>query len=196
MWILSDGRVHRQHSSSIFNPALTYFMTGYNIDLTQTSIVLCKLRPFVATTSPLLAQTCLCLATIDQCLSLTNRWPRATRHSVAWRAVLFALVFWSLHGLCVAIFFKHRLVPSTGQRICIITNETFADYYSRFYMSLLLGFIPLLIRTGFGLRAFSLARNLANRQVPIVRLARDKQLTSMVSVARHRSEYHVILSRF
>ena len=158
-------------------------MSGFNIDLTQTSIVLCKLRPFVATTSPLLAQTCLCLATIDQCLALTHRWPRATRHAVACRSVLFAMTFWSAHGVFAALFFNHRLGPATGQWLCIITNETFAKYYSRFYMSLLLGFIPLLIRIGFSLRAFSLARNLSNRQVPIVRLARNKQLTAMVSIA-------------
>ncbi len=73
------------------------------------------------------------------------------------------------------IFFHQPLTWS-----CAITNPTYTLYFNRFFIPFLLGFIPLIIRTIFGLLAFINVRSLTNRQIPIVRLERDKQLTSMV----------------
>ena len=63
---------------------------------------------------------------------------------------------------------------------CTTTNTVFANYFSEFHVSFLIGFVPLIIRIVFGLLAFINVRSLGNRRVPIVRLERDKQLTKMV----------------
>jgi hypothetical protein len=51
---------------------------------------------------------------------------------------------------------------------------------SEFVLVVLLGFLPLIIRTIFGLLAFVNVRGLQHRQVHLIRLERDKQLTAMV----------------
>lgn len=75
--------------------------------------------------------------------------------------------------------------------MCVITNTYFDTYFSRFHIPFLLGFIQLAIRVTFGLMAFFTVRSLRNRQTPIVRLERDKQITTMVwNVQSHRTLLH------
>jgi hypothetical protein len=55
-------------------------------------------------------------------------------------------------------------------------------YVSRFHFSILLGLLPISIMITFSLLAFYNARTLISRQVNIVRLSRDRQLTAMTLV--------------
>jgi hypothetical protein len=155
-------------------------ITGYNTDLTKTSTVLCKLRQYVATIAPLMALSCMCFATVDQFASLTIRWRHFSQRHVACRLVTVAMIFWCLTNIPVIIYQYNYFSSTTNQWTCAITNTYFAIYNSRVYVPFLLGFVQLMIRISFGLLAFVNVRSLANRQTAIIRLERDKQITSMV----------------
>jgi hypothetical protein len=156
-------------------------IAGYGIDLTQTSLVLCKLRQFVAIAGTLMALTCMCFATIDQFLSLTNRWHYLTQRRIAWRLIIGNIIFWSLYNIPALIYYNNVYSIFTGKWSCTITNQVYIIYFNRFHITILNGFIQLIIRIIFGLLAFINVRRLANRRIPIVRLERDKQLTKMVT---------------
>jgi hypothetical protein len=155
-------------------------ITGYNIDPTATSSFICKARQFTVITTMLIIFTCMCLATIDQFLSLTNRWRHLCDVKVASRVVIVAVIVCFLHGIPVFIFQDLYPPPGTGPTSCSFTNTGYSIYYSEFLFPVLLGFLPLIIRIIFGLLAFVNVRRFQNRQVPILRLDRDKQLTTMV----------------
>ncbi|CAF4132982.1 unnamed protein product, partial [Adineta steineri] len=156
-------------------------ITGYNIDLTQTSLFLCKLRPYVATIAPLMSISSMCFATIDQFTSLSVRWRHFNQRYIAAYLTIITLIFWCLVNIPVIIY-NNITMASTNPVTwaCSITNANFSLYYNRFYISFLLGFLQLIIRIIFGLMAFINVRSLRNNQVPIIRLERDKQITSMV----------------
>jgi hypothetical protein len=156
------------------------FITGYHIDLTQTSLFLCKIRSYIWTNCVLFWLTCLCFVAIDQFVSLTVRWRHLSNMRVARRLVTVALVFWVLHCIPMIFFYGIYLSPTTGQPVCGDTNPTFAAYYIRFLFPVLLGCLPIVIRVTFGLLSFLRVRSLASRQVPLVRSEKDKQLTAMV----------------
>jgi hypothetical protein len=155
-------------------------ITGYNIDLTETSSFFCKIRQFILITTMLIAFACMCFAAIDQFLSLTHRWSHLCNVKVASRLVIVTIIVCFLHGIPVIFFQDLSLSADDGQTTCVFTNYGFFIYYSRVLFPVLLGFLPLLIRIIFGLLAFINVRRLHNRQIPIVRLERDKQLTAMV----------------
>ena len=160
---------------------------GYGIDLTQSSRVLCKMRQFVAVTSPLMVETCLCLVTIDQFLCLSARWRFFSQRQVAWRLTGLAALLWLFHGIPVMTFFDIVLPAETSTSgVCLIINENFSAYFYRVYLPFLLGFVPLGIRIVFGFLAFIRVRRLPYREVSIIRSERDKQLTAMVSLSGDR----------
>ncbi|CAF1277513.1 unnamed protein product [Rotaria sordida] len=157
-------------------------ITGYDIDPTKTSSVLCKARQFTLVTTMLIIFSCMCFAAIDQFLLLTNRWRHLCSLQVASRLVIVAFIVWFLHGIPIFIFLD--LYPSLkgGEISCSVINTGYSNYYSLFLFPVLLGILPLIVRITFGLLAFIRVRQLHNRQIPIVRLERDKQLTAMVLV--------------
>jgi hypothetical protein len=155
-------------------------ITGYNIDPTTTSLFICKTRQFTLITTMLIAFTCMCFAAIDQYLSLTNRWRHLCNIKIASRLVLISIVLWCLHGIPLVLLNDIYPIPFTNQTACLSSNQVFTLYTSRFVFPILLGFLPLIIRISFGLLAFLNVRYLHNREIPIVRLEQDKQLTKMV----------------
>ncbi|CAF0858895.1 unnamed protein product [Adineta ricciae] len=155
-------------------------ITGYNIDLTHTSSFACKLRQYIAMIAPLMALYCMCLATIDQYATLTLRWRHFSRRTLACRFVVMIFVFWCLVNIPVIVYYDTSVLSIENQWQCLIINMNYKNYFSRFYITFLLGFIQLTIRTVFGLLAFINVRRLRNRQRAIIRLERDKQITSMV----------------
>ncbi|UJR36275.1 hypothetical protein I4U23_029005 [Adineta vaga] len=157
-------------------------ITGYNIDPTKTSSFICKARQFTLITTMLITFTCMCFAAIDQYLSLTHRWRHLCTVKAASRLIIVAFILCLLHGIPVLLFQDLELSSSTGQTTCGFTNTGFSIYYSRFLFPVLLGFLPLIIRVCFGILAFINVHHFNNRETPIVRLERDKQLTKMVLV--------------
>lgn len=155
-------------------------ITGYDIDPTKTSSFICKARQFTLITTMLIIFTYMCFAAIDQFLLLTNRWRHLCSTQFASRVVIIAFIAALIHGIPVFFFQDIYPPPGTGQTSCSFTNTGYSIYYSRFLFPFLLGIIPLIIRITFGLLAFIRVRQLHNRQIPIVLLERDKQLTAMV----------------
>ncbi|CAF3668843.1 unnamed protein product [Rotaria sp. Silwood1] len=157
-------------------------ITGYDIDPTKTSSVLCKARQFTLITTMLIIFSCMCFAAIDQFLLLTNRGRHLCNLQIASRLVIVAFIVSFLHGIPIVIFQDLYPPLGTGQTSCSSINTGYSIYYSRFLFPVLLGILPLIIRITFGLLAFINVRQLHNRRVPIVRLERDKQLTAMVLI--------------
>jgi hypothetical protein len=155
-------------------------ITGYNIDPTRSSLFICKTREYLVTTLMLISFSCMCFAAADQFLSLTQRWHHHCTIKVARRLFIFAFVGCFVQNITCSIFYDHVTSPTTGQTSCSIINKDYALYYSRFLFPFLLGFLPLIIRSVFGILAFLNVRSLQNRREPIVRIERDKQLTAMV----------------
>jgi hypothetical protein len=147
-------------------------ISGYQIDLTITSPVICKLRLYIVINSAPFWFTCLCFAAIDQVASLTDRWRHFNNIVVARRLVIVALVLWCLHGIPGILYFNIILLPTNRQPICGITNPTFQVYSTRFYFPILLGCLPLVIRVTFGLLAFLRVRSLASRQLSLCSLTK------------------------
>ncbi|CAF0858877.1 unnamed protein product [Adineta ricciae] len=157
-------------------------ITGYNIDPTKTSSFICKTRQFTLITTMLMAFSCMCLAAIDQYLSLTQRWRHLCTVKAASRFIIGFFVAWILHGITLFIYSDVISTEATGQTTCGLLNTGFSTYYSRFLFPVLLGVLPLIIRVFFGILAFVTVKRLSKREVPVVRLERDKQLTTMVLV--------------
>ncbi|CAM4750608.1 unnamed protein product [Rotaria magnacalcarata] len=144
----------------IFGLLTRILINGYNIDPTKTSSFM----------------------SIDQFLLLTNPWRHLCNLQLASRLVIIAFIVSFLHGIPVILF--QDLYPPlvTGQTSCSFTSIGYSICYSRFLFPILLAILPLTVRITFGVLAFVNVRGLHNRQVPIVRLERDKQLTAMVLV--------------
>jgi hypothetical protein len=155
--------------------------SGYDIDFTTTSMVLCKIRIFVAYTSALIFLTCICFAAADQFASMTVRWRHLATRMMAHRLVTATLVIWCLHGIPILLFYVTYSPPSSHQPSCTITNTIFSIYTTYFIFAVLFGCIPISIQLFFGSLAYINAHSAVDRQVSIVRCRRDKQLTFMVS---------------
>jgi len=156
-------------------------ITGYNIDPTKTSSFICKARQYVLITTMLSIFTCMCFAVIDQFFSMTERWRHYCNVKTAGRLVLIATIVLFLHGIVVFVFQDLTPPEGTGPKTCGFTNFGYWVYYTRVLFPFFLGLVPLLTRIIFGLLAFINARRIQSRRIPIVRLERDKQLTTMVN---------------
>jgi hypothetical protein len=92
---------------------------------------------------------------------------------VAQRAIILICIFLGLYCICFPIYYDAPF----GK--CTIINPRFAIYMTHFQFPVLLGFLPLTTMTTFSVLAFYSARTLISRQINIVRLSRDRQLTAM-----------------
>jgi hypothetical protein len=119
--------------------------------------------------------TCVCLATIDQFLSM-SKYRHWSSLRLARRFVFIVCIFWFLHGSFVIIYWDASL------GVCTVTNSQYSTYYSFFTLPILYGCLPISILITFSLLAFYRARTLASRQLNVVRSSRDRQLTAMILV--------------
>jgi hypothetical protein len=119
--------------------------------------------------------TSICLATIDQFLSM-SKYRHFSNLRLAHRFIIITCIFWFLHDI---LFFFYWNVSSG---VCTVINPTYGIYYSNFTAPVLYGCLPISIMSSFSLLAFYRARTLASRQLNIVRLSQDRQLTAMILV--------------
>jgi len=120
----------------------------------------------------LVSRTVLCLAIIDQYLSMST-YRHYSNKQLAQRGIAVTCIFWGLYGIPLFIYYD---APFGA---CICTNPTFAIYIARVHFPVFVGFLPLTTMTIFSVLAFYNARTLISRQINIVRLSRDRQLTAM-----------------
>jgi hypothetical protein len=67
----------------------------------------------------------------------------------------------------------------TPDGVCTPTSLGYREYISSFYLPVLLGCLPIVVMIIFSLLSYFNIRSIASRQINIVRLRRDRQLTAM-----------------
>ena len=165
----------------LLNGLLTrIFSLGYNIDLTTTSVFLCKIHGFLGFTATLIWLTCICLAVADQFASTTTRWRYLCNRRLAAYIVVTTILFWCSYGIPYLIFYDIYVPSTTGLPTCAVINSYYVIYISRVQLPLLLACLPLSIQLVFGVLIWINLYGEAARRAPLIRLKRDKQLTAMV----------------
>jgi hypothetical protein len=144
---------------------------GFNLGLPYTPLY-CKCWLFIAQYGVSMSLTSMCFAIIDQFISMT-KFKQWNQLRTAYCLVAVASVLWF-----IAAIFNFIYYDSNGST-CIMTNTIYATYYAYVHSAVLIGFLPLTIMIIFSVLAFFKIRTTASRQINIVRLSRDRQLTAM-----------------
>ncbi|CAF2567480.1 unnamed protein product [Rotaria sp. Silwood2] len=154
-------------------------INGFVNDLTQTSLIWCKLRPLFVQSFTLISLNIVCFAAIDQYLS-TSYYPFLRQKStikLAKRLTIIATIIWVLHSIPVVFLFE---IQSTYG--CNIYNENFRNYVTYVYYLVLTGALPIVVSTWFSVLAYRNVRRIVRRQMAIRRRKFDQQLTAMILV--------------
>ncbi|CAF0914743.1 unnamed protein product [Rotaria sp. Silwood1] len=154
-------------------------INGFDNDLTQTSLVWCKLRQLFATTCTLLSLTIVCFAAIDQYLSTSYNpyLKQLSTLNLAHYLTYSAIIVWILHGIPFLVLMEIR--PTYG---CSSYNNGFNTYITYVYYLILTGFLPIVITSTFATLAYTNVRRIVRSQMPIIRRRLDRQLTAMILV--------------
>ena len=147
---------------------------GFLVDPTKISWF-CKIYSFAANWTFQVWLTSICLATIDQFLSM-SKYRHFSNLRLAQRFIIITCIFWFIHNIFILIYW------GTPGGVCTVTNPTYGNYYSNFTIAVLYGCLPIIILSIFSLLAFYNARTLASRHVNIVRSNLDRQLTAMILI--------------
>jgi len=164
--------------TSIFNigqaifALITHILNcGFSINLTNLPWP-CKIGTFLAQFCVLLSLTGMSLVTIDQFLSMTT-YRHFNSVRFAHRHIVIACCVWFFHGIFIFMYWD------TPAGVCTVISLGYRRYISYFYLPVILGCLPIIIMVTFSLLAFFNIRTLASRQINIIRLSRDRQLTAM-----------------
>ena len=147
---------------------------GFLVDPTKISWF-CKINYFAGNWCFAVWITSVCLATIDQYLSMSE-YRHFSNLRLAQRFIIITCIFWSIHSLFILIYWD---APSG---VCMAINPIYGNYYSKFTVPVLYGCLPISIMSVFSILAFYNARTLASRHVNIVRSNLDRQLTAMILI--------------
>ncbi|CAF2850337.1 unnamed protein product [Rotaria sp. Silwood2] len=154
-------------------------INGFGNDLTQTSLIWCKLKPFFTQSLTVIPLNIVCFAAIDQYLS-TNHYPYLRQKSTIKSAkilTIIATIFWILHSTLALVFIEIQ-----SKYGCSIYNRNFRNYVTYFYFLILIGILPVIVSTFFSIVAYQNVRRIVRRQMPIRRRRLDQQLTAMILV--------------
>ena len=159
-------------------------ITGFDIDLTRSSLFYCKLRPFILYVSALIASVCLCLATIDQYFATCIRihWRYWCTIKLAHRLVIICSILCILEQIPTLVFYEHVISPMTNQITCSIINQRFSRFNNYFTVLTLWFLTPLIFTVFFASLAYRNVQQMTHRTYPPIRRELDKQLTVMVLV--------------
>jgi hypothetical protein len=159
--------------------ALPFRLTeiAFAYDMTQKSLIWCKLRPMISHTLTLISFSAICFAAIDQYLSTNyHSWlKQLSTLKLAHRLIYNCIVIWVIYDSIFLIFFD--LQSTAG---CTIYNVNFSRFYSFFHYVILNGIIPIFISSMFSLLAYLNVRRIIQLRMTVVRRKLDKQLTAMV----------------
>ncbi len=184
--IFTSLKTFRQTSAGFYLTVTSIFNLGQGIFALTTRILdsgfalnltnlpwSCKLRTFLAQSCVLLSLTAMSLATIDQFLSMTiyRQWSTPTS---AHRHILIACAVWFSHGVFALIYWDTPFGVCTN-----IGSAGYRRYLSSFYLPVLLGCLPIVVMVTFSLLAYVKIRTLGSREMNVIRLSRDRQLTAM-----------------
>jgi hypothetical protein len=144
---------------------------GFDTGLNYTPL-LRKFRYLLTQYWGLVSTTSMYLAIINQFLSMTT-FKQWNSLQIARRLIAFACVLWLHPSIFSFIYFDSYL------NSCIIINTIYTKYYIYFQSPILFDCLPLTIMITFSLLAFFKIRTISSRQIDIVLLSRDRQLTAM-----------------
>ena len=133
---------------------------------------ICKFQLSTAIWCHLVSLTTLCLATIDQCISM-SKYRQYSNQRVARRAIIFTCLIY------VIVWIFNLLNWDAPSGTCIIINPEFRKYSSYFQYPILMGLLPLSVMTIFSSLAFYKIRTITTQQMHIIRLSHERQLTVM-----------------
>ena len=91
--------------------------------------------------------TSMCMATIDQFLSMTS-YKRWNNLQFARRFICFICIFWFVLSIFIFIYYDSNL------NSCILTNAVFAQYYTYFNSLILISLLPLTVMSILSVLAF------------------------------------------
>lgn len=151
--------------------------TLFGIDLSRSSLILCKQRGYIAAFSSSASMYIICLAALDQYLSTHAlvQLRQLSRYRSAQYSSLVMLVISLLYNIPFLIFYE--IQPISG---CNTYDSKFNYFFSFVHFSFLAGLLPLFIASLFSLLAFSNVRRIVRRQIPLIRRRLDRQLTAMI----------------
>ncbi|CAF3058028.1 unnamed protein product [Rotaria sp. Silwood2] len=154
-------------------------INGFGIDLTQTSLLWCKLKPFFTQSINPISLNIVCFAAIDQYLSTSCHSFLRQSSTIKLAKILttIATLFWILHA--TPILFLLEIQSKYG---CNAYNQTYRNYVTYFYYLILIGALPITVSTLFSILAYQNVRRIVRRQMPIRRRKLDQQLTAMILV--------------
>jgi hypothetical protein len=163
----------------IFTTCIRVIAAAFSFDPTQTSLIWCKLRIYLAQCGATISLATVCFAAIDQYLSTSyhNRLRQISTFKLAQRLIGILIIFTALYAIPFPIFQEIR--PSSG---CATYNPTFNYFYSFVHLCIILGILPIVVSSFFSLLAYQNVRRITRRQMPIVRRRLDRQLTAMILV--------------
>ncbi|UJR14304.1 hypothetical protein I4U23_001294 [Adineta vaga] len=147
---------------------------GFDTDIRKRSSI-CKGQIFMVVWCLLMSIIGICLATIDQYLSMT-KYRHLSNLRSARRNFLFTCFLCGIYSICYSRFWD----VSSGN--CSIINSNFVKYSTYFHFPVLLGLLPISIMVTFSLLAYYNARSFIHQQVNIIYSSRDRQLTAMTLV--------------
>ena len=176
-YLTSESIVNSIHLLFSFTSRIA--MNGFHNDLTQTSLLWCKLRYVLVTSLTLLSLSIVCFAAIDQYLSTSyNPYIKqmSTLH-LAHRLTLIAIILWTCHGIPFFILMK---IESTGG--CSRYSNGLTNYVIYGYYVILTGFLPVIISSIFATLAYLNVRRIIQSRILIIRRRLEKQLTAMILI--------------
>ncbi|CAF3898942.1 unnamed protein product, partial [Adineta steineri] len=148
---------------------------AFGVDLTQVSVIWCKLREVILSISMAIPIICTCLSTIDQFFvtSPSASLRRLSKKQLAHRIVFVIIVFFVLHS--ISIYYFYGILPIIN--VCLSSNWVFAVYYTLFIIVINTA-IPILVIATFGYLTY---RNI-RRTVALAEQHADRQLVKMVLI--------------
>ncbi|CAF1301850.1 unnamed protein product [Adineta steineri] len=151
----------------------------YGYDLTNISLVWCKIRPMIFHTCMMISLTTVCFSSFDQYLSTSHyyRLRQMSSLKLSKRLTFINISFWIIYSIPFGIFYE--ITSVTG---CTILNQGFKFYFSFVHLSILNGVIPLITASVFSILSYRNVRHIIRLQIPIVRRRLDRQLTAMVLI--------------
>ncbi len=85
-------------------------------------------------------------------------------------------------NLCFSVLGDPSHFRDSIDSVCTTINTVFELYITYFHFPVLVGLLPLTIMIIFSFPTFLNVRTLASRQMNIIRLSRDRQLTAMALI--------------
>jgi hypothetical protein len=147
--------------------------TGYGLDLTNSSVIWCKLRQYFIVSISAIPFYCQCFATIDRFL-ISSHDQRLRKHSsvkqVYWIATCITIICF-IHGIPFYIYYD--ISPKTHQ--CSSMSDALSFYLPIFVLVIFL-FIPTILTIIFGFLTY---RNIVQLQ-GLQNQHIDRQVTLMI----------------